>query len=290
MNLFEVFLTTPILNLLVVFYQILTAVSIPGALGFSIILLTVTIRMLLWPLTSAQLKSAAKMAALKPHLEQIKAAHGHDKIRHQEEVTKLYKEHGVNPLAGCLPILLQIPVFIALYNVLLKIVELKGDFLADINNRLYTFVPHLDKIPDTSFANFNLSAKPSDWQQAGILLLAIPALTGIFQFIQSKMMMPASPAKRDEPASPSQGGPSSQNQPTKALAKKEDKGNLEDTMSQMQSQMVFLMPAMIAFFSYGFPVGLSLYWNTFTIIGIVQQYLISGAGTFNKYLPESLRK
>lgn len=272
MNLFEVFLTTPILNLLVVFYQILTSVSIPGALGFSIIMLTVTIRMLLWPLTSAQLKSAAKMAALKPHLEQIKAAHGHDKIRHQEEVTKLYKEHGVNPLAGCLPIILQIPVFIALYNVLLKIVQLKGDFLPDINNRLYTFIPHLDKIPDTSFAHFSLSAKPSDWQQAGFLLLAIPALTGIFQFIQSKMMMPASP------------------QPNKLPAKKEDKGNLEDTMGQMQSQMVFLMPAMIAFFSYGFPVGLSLYWNTFTIIGITQQYIISGAGSLNKYLPESLRK
>lgn len=282
MNPFDLFLTTPILNLLIIFYQLLSAVSVPGALGFSIILLTVTIRMLLWPLTSAQLKSAAKMAALKPHLEQIKATHGHDKIRHQEEVTKLYKDHGVNPLAGCLPILLQIPVFIALYNTLLKIVELKGDFLTDINNRLYSFVPHLDKIPDTSFANFNLSAKPSDWQQAGFFLLAIPVLTGVFQFIQSKMMMPASTAK--------QGAPASKNQSAKLPAKKEDKANLEDTMSQMQSQMVFLMPAMIAFFSYGFPVGLSLYWNTFTIIGIVQQYLISGAGAFNKYLPESLRK
>jgi len=269
MNPFETFLTTPILNLLVVFYQILNAASIPGALGFAIILLTVIIRMLLWPLTTAQLKSAAKMAALKPHLDQIKATHGHDKVRHQEEITKLYKEHGVNPLAGCLPILLQIPVFIALYNVLLKIVELKGDFLADINNRLYSFVPHLDKIPETSFASFNLSAKPSDWQQAGVLLLAIPALTGIFQFIQSKMMMP---------------------QANKLPAKKDEKSGLEDTMGQMQSQMVFLMPAMIAFFSYGFPVGLSLYWNTFTIIGIVQQYKIAGAGALGKYLPEKWRK
>lgn len=273
MNPFETFLMTPILNLLVVLYQILAAISIPGALGFAIILLTITIRMLLWPLTSAQLKSAQKMASLKPHLDQIKATHGHDKVRHQQEISKLYKEHGVNPLAGCLPILLQIPVFIALYNTLLKIVELKGDFLTEINGKLYSFVPHLDKIPDTSFAGLNLSAKPSDWQQAGFVLLLIPVLTGIFQFIQSKMMMPAP-----------------QNQSTKLPAKKEDKGNLEDTMGQMQSQMVFLMPAMIAFFSYGFPVGLSLYWNTFTIIGVIQQYIISGAGTLNKYLPESLRK
>ncbi|MBI2327128.1 membrane protein insertase YidC [Candidatus Curtissbacteria bacterium] len=272
MNPFEVFLTTPILNLLVIYYKILETISIPGALGFAIILLTVTVRLLLWPLTTAQLKSAQKMAALKPHLDQIKTTHGHDKIRHQQEVTKLYKEHGVNPLAGCLPILLQIPVFIALYNVLLKIVELKGDFLSDINSKLYTFIPHLAKIPDTSFANFNLSAKPSDWQQAGFLLLLTPLLTGFFQFIQSKMMMPLSPQKIN------------------ALSVQKDKSNLEDTMGQMQSQMVFLMPAMIAFFSYGFPIGLSLYWNTFTIIGIIQQYVISGAGALNKYLPKKFQK
>jgi len=61
-------------------------------------------------------------------------------------------------------------------------------------------------------------------------------------------------------------------------------------MAQMQSQMILIMPAMIAFFSYGFPIGLSLYWNTFTIIGIIQQYIISGAGGLNKYLPEKWRK
>ena len=65
---------------------------------------------------------------------------------------------------------------------------------------------------------------------------------------------------------------------------------MEDTMAQVQSQMLYLMPAMIAFFSYGFPVGLSLYWNTFTIIGIIQQWKIAGAGSLNKYLPQSLQK
>ena len=133
MNPFEVFLTTPILNLLVALYKALNAIYLPGALGFAIILLTVIVRMILWPLTTSQLKSSQKMAALKPHLDRIKAEHGHDKVRHQQEVNKLYKEHGVNPLAGCLPLLLQIPVFIALYNVLLKIVQVNGDFLAGIN-------------------------------------------------------------------------------------------------------------------------------------------------------------
>lgn len=289
MNPFEVFLTTPILNLLVVFYKILLALSIPGALGLAIILLTVTIRLILWPLTTAQLKSSQKMAALKPHLDHIKTEHGHDKIRHQAEITKLYKEHGVNPLAGCLPLLLQMPVFIALYNVLLKIVRVNGTFLESVNGKLYSFVPHLEKTPDTSFLGFNLATKPADWHQVGFLILAIPIVTGILQFIQSKMLVPASPALR-------LGGPNRDEPPTavpaeKGPAPKVDEGKkTEDTMAQVSSQMAMVMPAMIAFFSYGFPVGLSLYWNTFTVIGIIQQYVVAGPGGLNKYLPAKWRK
>lgn len=272
MNPFDVFLTNPILNLLVVIYKILESVQLPGALGFSIIILTSIIRLALWPLTSSQLKSTQKMAALKPHLQRIKSEHGHDKVRHQQEVSKLYKEHGVNPLAGCLPLVLQIPVFIALYNVLLKIVEFsKDDFLFSINSRLYTSSLNLDKIPDTSFLGLSLAAKPSQWGEVGVLILLVPVATGLFQFIQSKMMAPVAKA-------------------TKELAKADQKQDLEDSMAQVQSQMILIMPAMIAFFSYGFPFGLSLYWNTFTIIGIVQQYMISGAGTLNRYLPEKWRK
>lgn len=275
MNPLDTLLINPILNLLVAIYKLLGSLSVPGALGFSIIILTAIIRFALWPLTSSQLKSTQKMASLKPHLERIKAEHGHDKVKHQEEVTKLYKEHGVNPLAGCLPLLLQLPVFIALYQVLLKIVEFdKADFLTSINSRLYSPSLYLDKIPDTNFLGLNVAAKPNQWQQLGLLILLVPLLTGVFQLIQSLMMAPASP---------------------KALTVKKEKEDqkkegLEDTMAQMQSQMVFLMPAMIAFFAYGFPIGLSLYWNTFTIIGIVQQYLINGAGSLNKYLPEKWRK
>lgn len=273
MNPFEVLLTTPILNLLVAFYKILAALSIPGALGVAIILLTVTIRLILWPLTGAQLKSSQKMAALKPHLDRIKTEHGHDKIRHQAEITKLYKEHGVNPLAGCLPLLLQIPVFIALYNVLLKIVQVNGTFLESINSKLYSFVPHLEKIPNTSFLGLDLAAKPADWRQVGFLILAIPIVTGILQFIQSKMLVPASP-NRGEPPAPKVG----------------EGKKTEDTMAQVSSQMAMVMPLMIAFFSYGFPVGLSLYWNTFTVIGIIQQYVVAGPGGLNKYLPKSWQK
>lgn len=270
MNPFDALLIAPILNVLIVFYKIFAFIHLPGALGFAIILLTVLIRLALWPLTAAQLKSTQKMAALKPHLDRIKSEHGHDKVRHQEEVSKLYKEHNVNPLAGCLPLLAQIPVFIGLYQVLLKIVDLKNaDFITNINNMLYSKNLYLDKIPNTSFFGFRLEDKPSDWSHVGFVILAIPLLTGAFQYVQSKMLMPQ------------------QQTPPKPAKEKE---GMEDAMASMQSQMSFIMPAMIAFFSYGFPVGLSLYWNTFTIIGIIQQYMISGAGSFNKYLPQKWQK
>jgi len=268
MNPFDVFLTTPILNLLIAFYKVFEFLPLPGALSFAIIFLTISIRLLLWPLTTAQLKSSQKMAQLKPHLDRIKKEHGQDKTRHQQEVGKLYKEHGVNPLAGCLPLLLQIPVFIALYNVLLKIVQFDGDFIAGINQKLYYKFLYLDKLPSVSFLGFKLSDKPNGWQEIGFLILMVPLITGLLQFVQSKMITPDSPKKAE------------------TESKKE---SLEDSMSQVQSQMVFIMPLMIAFFSYGFPLGLSLYWNTFTVVGIVQQYIISGPGSLGKYLPKNFK-
>lgn len=283
MNPFELILTQPILNVLIIFYQLFLAVHLPWALGFSIIALTVAIRMVLWPLTTAQLKSTQKMAALKPHLDRIKVEHGHDKVRHQQEVSKLYKEHNVNPLAGCLPVVLQLPVFFALYNVLQKIVELNNnDAINAINQKVYPFLSffHINNIPDTHFLGFDLATKPNQWAKLGglgFLILLIPVLTAVFQFIQSKMITPAptvAPAKKQKPAKD----------------KEKQKEGLEDTMAQMQGQMTFLMPAMIAFFSYNFPVGLALYWNTFTIIGIIQQYKIAGAGALNKYLPAKWQK
>lgn len=274
MNPFDVLLIQPILNLLVIFYKGLVFLHIPSALGLSIIILTIIIRLALWPLTATQLKSSKKMAELKPHLDRIKTEHGHDKVRHQQEVSKLYKEHGVNPLAGCLPLLLQIPVFIALYQVLLRIVSFgSSDFLSRINSQMYFPFLHLEKIPSNTFLGFSLAAKPNQWGQVGFLILAIPIVTGFLQYVQSKMLTPQ--AQGSKMPSPNKEG------------KKE---GLEDSMTQVQSQMTLIMPAMIAFFSYGFPVGLSLYWNTFTIIGIIQQYLISGPGPLAKYLPQKWQR
>lgn len=246
--------------------------------------MTVVIRLALWPLTATQLKSTQKMAALRPHMEKIKKEHGQDKLRHQQEISKLYKEHGVNPLSGCIPLILQIPIFIALYQVLLRVVDLNGDFLNRINGQLYWQTLHLKEIPSTNFLGFNLASSPSQWSQVGFLILLIPVITGVLQYVQSKMLSPQAsdtkaPVKKE-----------SKDKAAGSEPRPEGRESMEDTMASMQSQMTLIMPLMIAFFSYGFQVGLSLYWNTFTLIGIIQQYKISGAGALNKYLPEKWQK
>ncbi|HLC88145.1 MAG TPA: YidC/Oxa1 family membrane protein insertase [Patescibacteria group bacterium] len=268
-DIFNTLLFAPIVNLVVFVIRILEASGIPGALGFAIILLTIGIRALIWPLMATQMKSAKKMADLKPHLESLKKKHGSDKQALAAAQMALYKEHGINPAAGCLPVLIQIPPMIAIYQVIFAFFE--GDpGLSKINNVLYNPAWKLTSSPDLHFFGLNLAVKPSDFQTAGFLVLSVPVITGLLQFVQSKMMAPK-PVKEYPSDSPKE---------------KKEKESSEDTMVAVQSQMTYLMPVMIGYIAFTFPLGLVLYWNTLTLIGIWQQYRISGwgglAGLINK--------
>lgn len=271
-EIFDLILVNPIINILVVLYQLLFFLHIPYALGFSIILLTVFIRLLLYPLTTAQLKSSKKMQDLAPHLSKIKEKHKGDGKRLQQETMKLYKEHGVNPAAGCLPVLIQIPMIWALYSVLIKIVALKPEaVVSQVNSIAYLDILKLTHPWDQYFFGIPLGQNPSQLITViGPLVFLVPLATGLFQFIQSKMMF-AKPAEK----------PSSAKAP-------EGKGG--DFASAFQTQSLYIFPVMIGFFSYTFPIGLSLYWNTFTIFGILQQYRVSGAGGLSGWKEKILSK
>lgn len=260
-ELFNTLFFAPIVNLIIFIIRVLEASSIPGALGFSIIILTLGIRALIWPLMATQMKSAKKMADLRPHLEDLKKKHGSDKQTLAAAQMALYKEHGVNPAAGCLPVIIQIPPMIAIYQVIFAFFE--GDHgLSKINNVLYLPDWKLTSIPDLQFFGLNLALKPSDFMTAGYLLLLVPVVTGLLQLVQSKMMTPK-PVKKYPSDSPKE---------------KKEKESAEDTMAAVQSQMTYLMPVMIGYIAFTFPLGLALYWNTLTLIGIWQQYRISGWG------------
>lgn len=265
-DLFNLILLAPIINLLVLVYRTLQSAQIPGALGLSIILLTVLIRFLVWPFMSTQLKSAQKMAELKPKLDVLKKKHKDNKQLLAQAQMALYKEHGINPAGGCLPALLQIPVVIALYQAISILFE--GNGLERINHFLYSSTWHLSSAPDPFFFGFNLASRPSDFGSAGAVVLAVPVITGLLQFIQSKMMVPRT----------------IKDYPTDSPKEKAEKEQTEDAIQAMQGQMVFLMPLMIGYFAFTFPIGVSLYWNIFTLMGIWQQYLLSGWGSLAEWL------
>src|SRR3989338_85098 len=114
-DLWNAILYQPLLTALIWLYNILF-----HNFGLAVIAITIVIRAVLVPITIPALKSAKKMMELKPHLDVLKEKHGNDKQRLQQEQLRLYKEHGFNPLAGCLPYLIQFLVLIALYQVFIN--------------------------------------------------------------------------------------------------------------------------------------------------------------------------
>jgi YidC/Oxa1 family membrane protein insertase len=108
----------PLINILFAVYAVLSAINIPYAMGFSIIGLTIIIRVIFYPLTNKQLQASKKMQDIAPFISQIKETYKGDNKRIQEETMKLYKEKGINPAAGCLPTLIQLPILLGLYRML----------------------------------------------------------------------------------------------------------------------------------------------------------------------------
>lgn len=245
----------PILYPLVALYKIFELINIPHPLTFSIVAITILFRLIIYPLMSSQIKSTQKMQKLSPELAKIKEIHKGDSKMIQQETMKLYKEHGVNPVAGCLPVLIQLPIIFILYSVLIDIVKNPSLVTVKINEAIMLPALKLTSPIDQSFFFFPLGQTPGQLLGTfGLLIFLIPIATAFFQFIQSKMMFPAKAENEGE-------------------EKKKD-----DFASVFQTQTVYIFPVMIGVFSYTLPVGLSLYWNTFTLFGIIQQYRISGFG------------
>lgn len=169
-ELFNQILFNPLFNLLVWLYNVL-----PGHdFGVAIIVLTLLIRLLLYPLAQKSIKSQKGLSDLQPQIKDIQRKYKNDKEKQAQELMKLYKEKGVNPAAGCLPILIQLPVLIALFQVLRR--GLNPETLG----ALYGFVVNPGEINPLFFGFINL-ALPN-------FIFAL--LAGVSQFVQSKMILP----------------------------------------------------------------------------------------------------
>ena len=200
---------------LVVDYGWLTIVAAPifwclelihklvGNWGWAIVLLTVAIKLLFFPLSAASYKSMAKMKAITPRMTALKERCGDDKQKLNTEMMKLYKSEKINPLGGCLPIVIQIPVFIALYWALLGAVEMRGapwiSWITDLSapDTLFGIVPFvnapLGPLPIIMMATMliqtKLNPKPPDPIQAKVMMLMPFVFGGMFFFFPSGLVL-----------------------------------------------------------------------------------------------------
>ena len=190
---------------LVVDYGWLTVIAVPlfwvlewlhrwvGNWGVAIILLTVIIKLLFYPLSAASYRSMAKMRVVAPKMQRIKDQYGNDRQRMQQAMMELYKTEQINPLGGCMPIVIQIPVFIALYWVLLASVELRhapfmlwiDDLTAAAIGPNYGLVPLLIALPllmgATMIIQTRLNPEPPDPVQAKVMKI-MPVVFSVFFF------------------------------------------------------------------------------------------------------------
>jgi len=257
-NFFNTIFVIPILNLLVAFYKLFLLIKLPGAFGFAIIALTAFVRLLFQPFFKKQMETAKKMAELKPHIDRLNEKHKNDKKQLQQEQMKLYQQAGINPASGCLVMIVQIPIFIALYNTL-NLFLINGQAvkaIAEVNKVLYASFLKISAV-DTWFFGLNLAKTPADGKIWYYLL--IPLITGALQYFQTVSMTPPTAAKTDSVEERS-GRTESVN--------KKDGG--DDFQKAMNTQMKYLFPLMIGWFAYKLPIGLSLYWNIFSLFSIIQ--------------------
>ena len=227
---FTTILFQPIWNLLVWLYT-----TIPGRdFGVAVIALTIIIRLILWPLQQSALKSQKAMQTLQPKLKEVQNKYKDDKVAQNKAMMELYAKEKVSPFSSCLPLLVQLPFLIALYQVL------RAGLTSANFDLLYPFVHNPGTINSVSFGFLNLAAKS----------IPLAVLAGLAQLVQTKML----PMNRP---------------PAGAGAGSKD----EDQLAKVNKQMLYIMPVFTVFIGVSLPAGLTLYWVITTLVAVLQQWL-----------------
>lgn len=228
---FETLLYQPLFNLLIFLYNVL-----PGEnLGLAIIVLTILIKLALFPLSIKSIRSQKLMQDLQPKLEELKRKYKDQKEKLAKETMALYKQQKINPLSSCLPLLIQLPFLIAVYKVFMEGLKSEENF-----SLLYSFVQNPGQLNHIFLGFLDLS-KPN---------IPLALLTAIIQFWQTKMLM-------------------HKKQPKIESAKD------ENMMAIMNKQMLYFMPIMTFIIGMKFPSGLVLYWLVVTLLtGLQQVYFL----------------
>jgi YidC/Oxa1 family membrane protein insertase len=258
-------LFTPIFKFLFIIlaavYNLFWSLGFPGAIGWAIVVLTLVVRGVLIPLFRMQLVSQRRIQMLQPEMREIQKRYKGDRVKQQQAQQELYKERGINPLSGCLPLLLQLPLLFIMYSVIQNgitnqdpnaMLNVLGYQVVTIDCQniepdgtvnasepcMDTHVPILGDVskPQTLFAIAGI----------GISILAISS--ALLQLIQSRMMLP--------PPDPTNSDPN----------------------VRLQRQMMLFLPLISIIYGGFLPAGLFIYWIVATLFSIIQQYLIVGWG------------
>ena len=237
------FLTRPFFWVLDYLYKLF------GNFGLAILGLTVVVKLIFFPLQSASFRSMSKMKKLQPEMERLKKTHADDPQKFQMEMMALYKREKANPISGCVPILLTIPVFIALYKVLFVTIEMR-------HAPFYGWIHDLSAQDPTSIINLFglLPFNPLAVLPGSLHILSIgvwPILYGITMWVQQKL----NPAPTDP----------------------------------VQAKMFAFMPLIFTFLFGSFPAGLVIYYTWSNTLNMLQQYIIMRREGVEVHLFENLR-
>ena len=235
MTMLEAIFVKPFANILFVLYNYL-----PGHdFGLAVILLTIAIRLALWPILARQLHSQRKMQALQPEIAKLKERANGDKQKESQMLMELYKEKEINPLASCLPLLIQFPFLIGLFVVFSK----SAAGVSGFETYLYESVKNLSFIQEVLARPELFQAKLFGWVDlAAHSNIFLAALAGVSQYIQVKQITPKHVDQNDPTASANR-------------------------------MMMYLFPLLTGWIGYTTVAALPLYWAVSNGVSILQQSL-----------------
>jgi YidC/Oxa1 family membrane protein insertase len=262
---FTTFIVQPIFNLLVLIYAIL-----PGHnFGLALILFTIVIRLLLWPLLKKQLHQAKAMRKLQPEIKRVKKAAKGDRTKESQMLMELYKEKGINPFATFPTLILQLIILIGLYSGLRKIIVNPHEIVTFAYPSLQhlswmkELARHSNKFDDTLFGVVNLGRAALNKGGHGVYWPAMLIVFGsaVAQFYQSKQLLPTSKEQRGLRAILRDAG----------SGKQADQSEVNAAVGQSTR---YLLPIMIFLFTVDIASALSLYWLTGGIVAFIQQSIV----------------
>jgi len=224
----------PMINLLLVFYNLLGQQTI-----LAITALTLLVRLLVLPLTLKQQQSAQRMQELQPKLQKLQEKYADNREKLSQEQMKLYQEAGVNPLGGCLPLLIQFPLLIGLYQAIIRALAVSPLDLLQLSQNVYSFIPGLAAlIPlHTNFLWLDLG-QPDPYY-------VLPVLVVVTSWLSQKLLTPPTPA-----------------------------AGADDRTAAMNQQMQIMMPLMFGFISISYASGLSIYFIISNLVTMLQYLFI----------------